>query len=84
MMDMLDNANPGLKSRFDPANALHFSDYSDSELTQILTRAARKAQVVVRYLFWVLLKTGHKKKKKKLSLLVRVAYLVLSWIWLRR
>ena len=45
MMEMLDNANPGLKSRFDPASALYFEDYSDKELTQILTRAARGARV---------------------------------------
>ena len=45
MMEMLDNANPGLKSRFDPASALYFEDYSDRELTQILTRAARGARV---------------------------------------
>ena len=37
---MLRNQNPGLSSRFDPASAFLFSDYSDTALLKILHRKA--------------------------------------------
>jgi AAA+ superfamily predicted ATPase len=44
---MLDEQNPGLRSRFDPAYAFHFEDFTDMELLQIFGAACVRDQVEV-------------------------------------
>jgi SpoVK/Ycf46/Vps4 family AAA+-type ATPase len=45
MLCMLDEQNPGLRSRFDPAYAFRFDDFSDMELLQIFGAACAQDQV---------------------------------------
>jgi SpoVK/Ycf46/Vps4 family AAA+-type ATPase len=45
MLRMLDEQNPGLRSRFDPAYAFRFDDFSDMELLQIFGAACAGDQV---------------------------------------
>jgi AAA+ superfamily predicted ATPase len=45
MLRMLDEQNPGLHSRFDPAYAFRFDDFSDMELLQIFGAACARDQV---------------------------------------
>jgi Holliday junction resolvasome RuvABC ATP-dependent DNA helicase subunit len=47
MIKMLDDQNPGLRSRFDPTYAFRFEDFSDLELLQIFSAACAKDQLDV-------------------------------------
>jgi AAA+ superfamily predicted ATPase len=44
MLKMLREQNPGLTSRFDPKFAIHFDDYEDEELLEILGRAVAQGK----------------------------------------
>lgn len=47
MLAMLNEQNPGLRSRFDPTYAFHFDDFSDMELLQIFSSACARDQLDV-------------------------------------
>lgn len=47
MLKMIRDQNPGLSRRFDPAYALHFDDFSDEELLEVLSYECIKGNIVM-------------------------------------
>ncbi len=47
MASLFRNANEGLASRFSPADAIHFDDFSDAELAAVLKRYCRGAGLTI-------------------------------------
>lgn len=45
IVNMLNNQNPGLKSRFDPSYAFHFEDFSDRDLLAIFASLCKRDKV---------------------------------------